>query len=60
MTVYSPDFFQPYDYTSGETHITRNTFAVHHFDGGWLGEAEAKKREATRRHYRAFLDRLED
>lgn len=60
MTVYSSDFFQPYDYTSGETRITQNTFCIHHFDGGWLTEGEAKKRAETQRQYQRFLARLED
>ena len=60
MTVYASDFFQPYDYTSGELRITQNTFSIHHFDGGWLGEAEAKKRAETRLHYQEFLSRLEE
>ena len=59
MTIYAPEFFQPFDYMSGETHITQNTFSIHHFSGTWLGGAEAKKRAETRRHYQEFLSRLE-
>lgn len=59
MTVYSSDFFQPYDYASGELHTTKNTFSIHHFDGGWLGEAETKGRAKTQLRYKEFLSRLE-
>lgn len=59
MAVYSSDFFQPYDYTSGRTNITQNTFSIHHFDGGWLGRDEAEKRVKTRQHYQEFLTILE-
>lgn len=58
MVVYSSDFFQPYDYTSGETCMTQNTFSIHHFNGGWLDEDETKKRAETRRYYQEFLSRL--
>jgi len=59
MVVYSSDFFQPYDYTSGETNLTQNTYAIHHFDGGWLSEDERRRRAETRKHYQSFLSRLE-
>lgn len=59
MTVYAAEFFQPFDYMSGETHITRNTFAIHHFSGTWLGEGAALEREKTRQRFGEFIDRLE-
>ncbi len=36
MTIYSSDFFHPYDYMSGETSITENTYGIHHFQESWV------------------------
>lgn len=59
MTVYASDFFHPFDYVSGETNITQNTFSIHHFSGSWLEAGAAEERKQTRNRYHAFLDRLE-
>lgn len=59
MTVYASEFFQPFDYMSGETRRTPNTFSIHHFSGTWLGADAAKRREETRRRYREFINQLE-
>lgn len=42
MTVYSNDYFHPYDYMSGKKTVTENTHSIHHFNGGWLS-AEMKQ-----------------
>ena len=60
MTVYASDFFHPFDYMSGETHITKNTVAIHHFSGTWLGPGAALEREKTRRKFGEFMSRLEE
>ena len=60
MTVYSSEFFHPFDYASGETAITDNTFSIHHFSGTWLGEGAALERRRTREKYRQFINRLEE
>ena len=36
MTVYTSDFFHPFDYLSRELCITENTFGIHHFTGSWV------------------------
>ncbi len=36
MTVYTSDFFHPYDYVSGEMCLTENTYGIHHFTGSWV------------------------
>jgi len=59
MSVYSPDFFHPFDYISGETHITENTYSIHHFSGSWLGPKAAGERKRTRQRYKEFVDKLE-
>lgn len=35
MTVYSSDFFNPYDYMTKELYITENTYGIHHFSERW-------------------------
>ena len=59
ITVYPSEYFHPFDYMSGETIITENTFSIHHFSGTWLGEGAAMERKRTAQKYRAFLSRLE-
>lgn len=59
MTVYSSDYFHPYDYMSGELTMTENTFSIHHFNGGWLDEQAREQRERTQGQYRAVLERME-
>ncbi|MCI8844370.1 MAG: hypothetical protein HFF08_09700 [Oscillospiraceae bacterium] len=58
MTICAPDFFQPFDYVSGETHITENTFSIHHFSGTWLGSEAAGERAKTRRRFQEFISLL--
>lgn len=36
MNIYTYDYFHPYDYMSGKTEMTDDTYAIHHFNGGWL------------------------
>jgi len=41
MTIYPSDYFHPYDYMSGRVETTKNTFSIHHFNGGWLDDEMA-------------------
>ena len=59
MTVYSSDFFLPFDYMSGETNLTENTFSIHHYNGSWLGENAAAERQKTKKEFKTFLEKLE-
>lgn len=59
MTVYASDFFQPFDYMSGETCLTPNTYSIHHFSGSWLGCEAALEREKTKEKFQKFVGRLE-
>lgn len=54
-TIFSSEFFHPYDYMSGETVITDNTFSIHHFNGGWLDEKSRAVREKTVKSYNELL-----
>lgn len=59
LVVYSSDFFHPADYISGQVKITDNTFSIHHFDGGWIDEANLQERKATQEKYCNILQRME-
>lgn len=59
MTVFSSEYFHPYDYMSGENVITENTFSIHHFNGGWLDDSQKDARSRTLEEYKAILDRME-
>lgn len=59
MAIYASEFFQPFDYISGETHITENTFSIHHFSGTWLGSGAAEERRKTQEHYQSFIAKLQ-
>lgn len=58
MTVYQSDYFHPYDYMSGETKITKNTYSVHYFYGGWLDEQIRQQREKSALQYDQLLNRM--
>lgn len=51
MTIFSSDYFHPYDYMSGETCITENTYSIHHFNGGWLDKNNIRDRIKTKEEY---------
>lgn len=59
MTVFSSFFFHPYDYMSGETCITKNTYSIHHFNGGWLDEKRKSERKQTAETYKKILKRMQ-
>lgn len=60
MTVFSSDFFHPYDYMSGETILTKHTFSIHHFNGGWLNEQARQARTDTMNEYKQTVKRMEN
>ncbi len=38
MTFFPNDYFCPKNFATSEVHLTRNTYAIHHFNGSWLPE----------------------
>lgn len=60
VTIYSSDFFHPYDYMSGEVSMTKNTVSIHHFNGGWLDTKHREERQKTTENYHRMLDRMRD
>ncbi len=51
MNIYAYDYFHPYDYMSGKTLKTKNTYTIHWFNGGWLDEKMQKENEKTSAEY---------
>lgn len=60
MTIYSSEFFHPYDYMSCNLDRTENTFSIHHFNGGWLDAGHREERQKTSDNYHKMLDRMRD
>lgn len=59
MNLYTYDYFHPYDYMSGKTELTDDTYAIHHFNGGWLdGQMKAADKQ-TRMHFESLCKRVE-
>ena len=51
MNIYAYDYFHPYDYMSGSVNITENTYAIHHFNGGWLDDKMKEQNRITSQLY---------
>jgi len=58
MTVYPKEFFHPYDYMSGKTDITSNTFSVHRFKGGWMTPEMHKQNKRTQEKFDEFYESI--
>ncbi len=57
MSIYAYDHFQPYDYMSGISTQTVNTYSIHHFNGGWMDEGMRQANEDTKKKYIAIYER---
>lgn len=51
VSVYPYEVFHPYDYMSGKTSATENTYGIHHFNGGWLDEKQAEANRLSVKNY---------
>lgn len=58
LNIYPYDFFNPYDYMTGQTQISLNTYGIHHFNGGWVETEILEQRERTAREYSEILSRM--
>ena len=38
--IYKEDYFYPKNYQTGLTHITLNTYAIHHYDASWIDDKQ--------------------
>lgn len=59
FTIFSSDFFCPYDYMSGKISVNKNTFSIHHFNRGWLDEKSMIERKKTQRKYQTIIEGME-
>ncbi len=60
LTVYSSEFFHPYNYISGMENVTANTISIHYFSGSWLGEDGKKYRMETKEKFQAVVESLKN
>jgi hypothetical protein len=56
MTVFPVDFFCPIDLWTGISHITRNTYTVHHFASTWWNDEKKQKESLKQTKTRALLE----
>lgn len=42
--VFSPDFLTAKSYKTGEIHVTKNTYTIHHFAGSWISRTDKIKK----------------
>lgn len=56
MNIYTYDYFHPYDYMSGKLEMTDDTYAVHHFNGGWLDDRSRNDNQRTVELYQQMMD----
>lgn len=55
MNIYSYDYFHPYDYMSGQLEKTNDTFSIHQFHGGWLGEKAREDNQKVIKQYKELM-----
>lgn len=61
MNIYAYDYFHPYDYMSGQTLKTENTYTIHRFNGGWLDEEmKAANENAAKQYNRIYQTAILD
>lgn len=54
LTLFPKDYFCPKSYKTGIVKITKNTYAIHHFNGSWLNEESLKNRVNNKMLIRFF------
>lgn len=60
MTIYTSDYFHPFDYMSGKCEPTDNTFSIHHFNGGWLTEEQREANKKVAEQYDVLYKKVLD
>ncbi len=59
MNIYTYDYFHPYDYMSGKTEMTDDTYGIHHFNGSWLDDHMRLADRQTRLRYESLCRRAQ-
>ena len=50
VTIYPPEYFCPFNFYTGVTNITDNTYTIHHYTASWFTKAEKKINEINRKY----------
>ena len=50
VTIYPPEYFCPFNFYTGVTNITDNTYTIHHYSASWFTKAEKKINEINRKY----------
>ena len=58
LTIFPKEYFCPKDYNTGEINITKNTIAIHHFEGSWITDTEKKIIQDSKRFSRIFGSKI--
>ena len=45
MLVFAEEYFCPKNYCTDEINITKNSYAIHHYDASWFSETQQKEKE---------------
>ncbi len=51
INIFASDYFQPYDYMSGNLNITDHTYAVHWLNGGRFDDESREEKQKTAHEY---------
>lgn len=54
IKIYPTEFFCPKNYDTGITHITENTYSIHHYEASWVSEREKWRQEFVYKYYKCF------
>lgn len=57
MNIYTYDYFHSYDYMSGRTEMTDDTYAIHHLNGSWINEDDKFLNEKQSREFEELYKR---
>ena len=55
MNIYTYDYFHPYDYMSGKLEKTNDTFSIHQFHGGWIGDRAREENNKAMEQYNELM-----
>ena len=52
--VYPIEFFNPYEYTTGQMRKTKNTYSIHWFNQSWISPSQKLRAKLTKPFHRLF------
>ncbi len=60
VTIYPHEYFCPKDWSTGEIHLTDNTYTIHHFSGSWHTAEEKEEAEIYRNKLNKYIRKYQD